>query len=123
MLLLRIFYKAFYKTKNRREHTISAFSGFLTFHIIGILFIFILLIPFNPTEIISDLDALKIIYAILFIGLGYFVYRLLYKYSYNLLYRGNEDLELSYSVFTCRVIVSLLYVTFFVYVILLFIYF
>ncbi len=105
MLLLKIFYKAFYKTKNRKESTSAAFSAFLTYHIIFSSLYFLLIIPFKPVSYVKDIFILKAVYFIIIMSLAVSSFIFFFKLSKKTL-NGDINLDVVYSVTKCRVLVS-----------------
>lgn len=103
MLLIKIIYKAFYKTRNRKESTKNAFVGlttlFVTITIISSLMIGVSFIAFFQKETNFKL----FLGAIMFV-IGYFIYRRSSTYVDKLFKADTELGELKYSVLTCRMI-------------------
>lgn len=103
LLLLKIIYKAFYKTKNRRDSTKSAFPGIVTyFFITTIFFLFIISTKgmfSNSPEII-----IKIILGAIVFGLGFSTFFLCTKYVNKQFENERVYADIKFSVIACRAI-------------------
>lgn len=108
MALLKVIYKGFYKTRNRKESTKVSFAGMLTYYIMSLVFI-VLLMPKKLFDVQINLPnyALKVFLILLFIGGGFLLYRLLLNYANKKLNNDEFYQEIKWSVTACKTFIFL----------------
>lgn len=107
LILLKIIYKAYYKTRNRRDITQSAFSGISTYFFTTTIF-FLFLVATKRMFSHSSEMTIKLILGIIVFGLGFLTYFFCAKYVNKQFENERIYEDIKYSVTYCRFILFIL---------------
>lgn len=106
-ILLKIIYKAFYKTRNRKEHTKNAFVGLVTLYLTLTLTICFVIIMKKIFPYLSA-NIMKMIFGLFIFGLGCCVYFMCLRYVNRQFQSEKFYNNIKHSVLFCRIILIII---------------
>ena len=107
IILLKIIYKAFYKTRDRKNNTLNAFSGLITLYLTITLFAFILIILRNNFPYLKN-NSVKVILGFFVFGIGFSTFQLCVLYVKKKFQQEGFFENIKYSVAFCRILFILI---------------